>query len=114
MKAFGLEIRRAGGMANLYKDVDAVLAAADPATTQRHAVAHALQKMLEPGDHFSVCTVDTCASLCGVCVPRERRLIYQAAHCMSWRDMLPEYRSLLAAMVLDDFRAVPAPQAADT
>jgi hypothetical protein len=32
-----------------------------------------------------------------------------AAHCIEWSEMLPDYRQMLVAMVLDDFRTVLCP-----
>lgn len=115
MQKFGIEIRRVGDTRNLYRDVDTVLRryeiqsnkVSDLAKTQ--TAAHALQKMISIEMHFSVCTIDACASVCQICISKERKDVYQAAHCMRWGDMLPDYRELLVAMVLDDFRTVLCP-----
>ena len=116
MQKFGIEIRKVGDTRNLYNDVDTVLKrygmqtqeVSDIAKIQ--TVAHSLQKMLKVDNYFSVCTIDNCAKVCQICIPTDRRNIYSAAHCMNWGDMLPDYRQLLVAMVLDDFRAVLCPE----
>lgn len=115
MQKFGIEIRKVGDTKNLYKDVDMILSkngieqntVSDAMIAQ--TTAHALQKMLKADSHFSVCTIRDCAKLCSICIPQERQNVYSAAHCISWSDMLPDYRQLLVAMVLDDFRVVLCP-----
>lgn len=108
---FGLEIRRKGNIANLYSDVDTVLARAGvmkgqvPAHIQASSVAHALQKMLA-GNYFDICTVNKCAEVVGLHIPSERKRVYDAQHCVHWSDMLPEFREVVVAMLLDDFREV--------
>lgn len=116
MQKFGIEIRKVGSTKNLYNDIDMILAkngmgqklVSDDMIAQ--TTAHALQKMLKSDSHFSVCTVKECAKLCSICIPQERQNIYSAAHCISWSEMLPDYRQLLVAMVLDDFRVVLCPE----
>lgn len=112
MQTFGIEIRKVGDTKNLYRDVDLVLSrygmseqeVSDIAKIQ--TVAHALQNMMKVERHFSVCTIDRCAEVCQVCISTERKRIYSAAHCLNWSDMLPDYRQMLVAMILDDFRTV--------
>lgn len=116
MKAFGLELRRANTIANLYEEVDATLARAGMAdgcvseSMSRDTIAHALQDMISRSRHFSVCTIDTCANVWGLVIPKERVNIYRAAHCIDYADMTEEYRRRLIAMVLDDFRCVLNPE----
>jgi hypothetical protein len=112
MQKFGIEIRKTGDTKNLYRDVDLVLktitmdggSVSDVMRSQ--AVAHSLQKMLKSDGHLSVCTIDNCASICQIMIPKERRDIYSSCHCMSYSEMLPEFRVNLVAMLLDDFRTV--------
>jgi hypothetical protein len=115
MQKFGIEIRKIGNITNLYKDVDVVLGkygmtsqtVSDEAKIS--TVAHSLQKMLQADKWFDVCTIDSCAKVCQICIPKERQNIYRAAHCVHWSEMLPDYRQMLVAMVLDDFRTVLCP-----
>lgn len=112
MEKFGIEIRRMGKVDGLYDDVDQVLSnlgmkdQAVSMSIQQQTVAHSLQKMFQVKSHFSVCTIKNCADLCQVCVPEDRMIVYQSIHCMSWNEMLPDYRQTIVAMVLDDFRTV--------
>ena len=105
-----------GNVKNLYNDVDMVLRnnsvqpGAINANVQVATVAHALQKMLKTQRYFDVCTIDKCAELCQVCIPKERMLVYRTVHCVDWNEMLPDYRQLVVAMVLDDFRMVLCPK----
>lgn len=108
---FGLELRRKNNITDLYKDVGTVLEKAGVANgvvsvdIQRASVAHSLQKMLA-GNYFNVCTVRDCSQLVGMNIPTERLNVYQTQHCVSWSDMLPEYKQVLVAMILDDFKDV--------
>lgn len=112
MQTFGIEIRRVGNTKNLYNDVDLVLKRFGMRTQEVSyeakiaTVTHSLHKMMQVDNYFSVCTIDSCANVCQICISSERRNIYRAAHCLSWSDMLPDYRMMLVAMVLDDFRTV--------
>lgn len=115
MQRFGIEIRKIGDTKNLYNDVDVVLnrfgmktqEVSDIAKIQ--TIAHSLQKMLKIDNYFSICTIQNCADVCQICIPSDRISIYRAAHCMNWSDMLPDYRQMIVAMVLDDFRSVLCP-----
>jgi len=112
MQKFGIEIRKIGDVKALFADVDLVLKKfnMNPQSVSDEAkastVAHALQKMLKVESHFSVCTITNCANICQVCISKERLDLYHAAHCISWNEMLPDYRQCLVAMILDDFRTV--------
>jgi len=117
MKAFGLELRRPGNVAGLYKDVDRVLANAGiirdgvGGHVQQQTVAHVLQNMITKKHYFDVCAVKECAELCQVIINAERMLVYRSIHCMDWDQMMPEYRQTIVAMLLDDFRTVLTPNA---
>jgi hypothetical protein len=65
-----------------------------------------LRKMLRTDTYFNVCTIQDCAKVGQVCIAKERMNVYSAIHCMNWYDMLPDYRQMIVAMVLDDFRGV--------
>ena len=112
IKSLGLEIRKPETLDSLYEKVDSVLEnngfTGNNISTEVkvQTVAHALQDMLQPHKHFSVCTIDECAEVSGVCISYERRKIYQTIHCLNWSKMLPEYRQMIIAMILDDFRLV--------
>lgn len=112
LQKLGLEIRKIGNLNNLYNDVDLVLSnykAPEQSVNrpiQAATVAHSLQKMLKTESHFSVCTIEKCAALCQICIAKERMQVYNAIHCVNWNEMLPDYRQLIVAMVLDDFRSV--------
>ncbi len=112
MRGFGLELRRTGNTKNLYDDVDKVLAAAGiqdggvSKNLQHATIAHSLHKMLQSDNYFSVYTIDKCMAICQICIPKERMLIYNSIHCMHWNEMTPDYRHMIMAMVLDDFRNI--------
>lgn len=112
IQKLGLEIRKIGSLNNLYKDIDTVLKnyAIKPgeinATVQANAVAHALQKMVSVDQYCDVCCIRECASLCQICISEERMTFYRTQHCIRWKEMLPEFRQILIAMILDDFRSV--------
>jgi len=72
----------------------------------KKTTAHALQKMLKDESYFSVCTIQNCASALCLKISSPRMAIYNAAHCIRWGDMMPDYRDCLIAMVLDDFRQI--------
>lgn len=118
MKTFGIEIRKAGSTKGLFEDVDKVLGkfgmqrgGQDVSDEAKMAtVAHSLQKMLQVDNFFSVCTIDACRKVCQICIPAERYAIYSAAHCIRWDEMMPDYRTMLVAMVLDDFRTALCPE----
>ena len=107
----GLELRKKTKN-NVFDDVDAILAnyriksGEINFNVQSQTVAHSLQNMLKSERYFSVCTIDRCAELCNIRISSERQAVYNAAHCVSWNDMLPDYRTMLTAMILDDFRTV--------
>ncbi len=111
MQKFGIEIRKAN-TTNIYKDVDHVLnnhgikshGVTDMAKIQ--TVAHSLNKMIKSQSYFDVCTINNCAKMCQICISEERNNVYSSIHCMHWNEMLPEYREMIVAMVLDDFRTV--------
>ena len=119
MKKFGIEIRKADDISNIYNDVDQVLSkfnihqneSSDIVKIQ--TIAHSLQKMLNVEGYFSVCVIDSCMSVGQISISKDRYDIYRAAHCLHWSDMLPDYRQMLVAMVLDDFRPVLSPEGYD-
>lgn len=112
IQKLGLEIRKIGSLSNLYKDVDMVLSNYEiksgevNTNVQVNAVAHALQKMLSVDKYCDVCCIKECASLCQICISDERMKLYRTQHCIYWREMAPEFRQMLVAMILDDFRYV--------
>ena len=105
MKAFGIEIRKPS-TENIYRDVDLVLGNKSLSEVQSLAVAHSLQKMLEPDSYFNICTVTDCQRVCSIVIPKERLDIYNSIHCLHWSKMLPDFRTYIIAMLLDDFRTV--------
>ena len=111
IQKFGLELRKIGNVKNLYSDVDILLNRYNlkngvNADLQIQSVAHSLQKMLNVKSHFSVCTIDLCSELCQLNIPKDRYLVYRNAHCMNWNEMTEDFRNMLVALVLDDFRSV--------
>jgi len=113
MKAFGLELRKAGDFKNLYRDVDAILSRVPPGgingNIQFNAVAHSLHAMMKPGKWLDICAIREASELTGIHISSERLSVYRLAHCIHWNDMDPEYRQTLMAMILDDFRSVLCP-----
>lgn len=114
MKKFGLEIRKANTIGGLYEDIDKVLVNVPVGSVskeiQTQAITHALQKMIKVQNYFDVCTIDACIKIGQVHISSERRDIYHSQHCISWNEMTDEFRTLLVAMVLDDFRNILNPQ----
>jgi hypothetical protein len=112
MKAFGLEIRKSNSLPSLYNDVDSILAAAGvrrgevTEDIERQTVAHSLQNMMAPDKWLCICDIDKCIKVCGLFISQERYKIYSALHCVHWKNMEPSYRTLVMAMLLDDFREV--------
>lgn len=108
----GLEIRRIGSLKNLYKDVNTVLekhqieSGGINATVQVNTTAHALHKMLQTKNYCSVSTIKECADLCQIVIREERIKVYRAMHCVHWDEMEDDFRQMLVAMILDDFRDV--------
>ena len=112
IQKLGLEIRKLGSLKNLYKDVDLVLSnyginkGEINTNIQINAVAHALQKMFDVEKYFDVCTIKDCAKLCQICISEERMLLYNTQHCVYWNAMTNEFKQMMVAMILDDFRCV--------
>jgi hypothetical protein len=112
---FGIEIRRKGDITSLYKDVNTTLQRAGvlggiiPEHIQATSVAHSIQKMLS-SPRFDICTIRDCSKLVGLVIPSERMSLYSTQHCIDWSEMLPEFREVMVAMVLDDFKAVLNPE----
>ena len=111
LQTFGIEIRKIGDVNSLYKEVDSVLRANEigkeiSPIVAMQTVAHALHKMLKVESFFSICIIENCAKVCQICIPKERMQVYSAIHCVNWNEMLPDYRQLVIAMILDDFRCV--------
>lgn len=112
LNKFGLELRKIGSLNYLYRDIDNVLNSNGIENgqinqeIQSNAIAHSLQKMLVRDNYFSVCSVEKCAKMACITITTERLQIYNSAHCMNYSDMTSEYRQILTAMVLDDFRSV--------
>jgi hypothetical protein len=104
--SFGLELRKIGSFDSLYKEVDMVLSKITPLSVAQQTVAHALQKMMRSDQYPDICNIKHCADLCQICIPREHMLVYQNVHCLHWNEMTAEYRQLIVAMILDDFRVV--------
>ena len=108
----GLEIRKKNTIGNLYADVDKTLLANGlkngevSVELQSQAVAHSLQKMLKPSSHFSICTIRECIEVSKIVIPQERMDVYHSIHCVHWSEMLQDFRQMIIAMVLDDFRSI--------
>lgn len=88
---------------------------------QRATIITALRKMFQPDSHFSICTFDTLCKLAHVVPLHDDRLILDALHCVSWRDMDPFVREEVATTIvrtllgpqfnLDDLLVKPEPVA---
>lgn len=118
MRAFGLELRKIKHYKteNLYEDVDRVLKSYNTPKggvshdVQTQSIAHSLQKMLSTQKHFDICTIKECAEMAQIVISVERLRVYKPLHCMDWSEMTDEFRQIIVAMVLDDFRPVLSPQ----
>lgn len=116
LQKFGIEIRQIGNSKHLYQEIDMVLKKSGlnsgevNTEVQTQALAHSLNKMLKADTFFDVCTIDKCSKMCGVCIPGDRYDLYRSIHCVHWRDMLPDFRQTVVAMVLDDFRSILNPE----
>ncbi len=112
IQKLGIELRRIGNTESLFKEVDLVLSKYDllnsqtSKTIQVQTVAHALQKMFKTDNHFSVCAIRSCIDVAQIHISEERMSIYSSIHCMNWSEMLPDYRQMITAMILDDFKSV--------
>jgi len=112
MQIFDLEIGKVGNFTTLFKDVDSILAKHGMVSGQvsikvaTQTVAHSLQKMLKQDRHFNVCTINDCAKAAAIRISSPRQGIYNAAHCINWGDMTSDYKEILIAMVMDDFRSL--------
>lgn len=112
MHVLGLELRKSSDIESLYKDVDSVLSKHGMVSGEvsikvaTQTVAHSLQKMLKQNNWFDVCVIKNCADAAAIQIPSTRQAIYQAAHCISWGDMTADYKEILVAMVMDDFRSL--------
>lgn len=78
MKAFGIELRKANNLENLYDDVDRILDAVSirkdgiSKEIQSSTIAHALQKMIKPSGYLDITTIRNCADITGICISKER------------------------------------------
>lgn len=112
IKKLGIELRKIGDTKTFYDEVDIVLSKYNIPTgsisidVQVQAVAHSLQRMLNIENYLSVCTIEKCAKLCQINIPKERMRVYSTVHCVNWNEMLADFRQMIIAMVLDDFRSV--------
>ncbi len=112
LQKFGIEIRKIGNIDAIYQDVDLILEKYNILNSeininvQSQAIAHSLQKMFKTESYFSICTIKNCAKLSQIYIPEERMNVYDTIHCISWNEMLPEFRQMIIAMVLDDFRSI--------
>lgn len=108
----GLELRKIGNADSLYNEVDLVLSKNNIDSSgisldvQNQTAAHALNKMLKVEKYFSVCTIQNLSELCQIMISKERALVYSSIHCMEWSEMTQDYRQMIIAMVLDDFRMI--------
>lgn len=109
IRKFGLELRKINNVSALYKDVNLILNQVNLSDIRVQTVAHSLQKMLQVQNYFDVCTINNCAKICQLCIPDERMDIYRSIHCIQWNEMTQEYRQIIVAMVLDDFKTVLMP-----
>lgn len=112
LQKLGLEIRKVGSTSNLYRDVDLILqnhhvpSGGVSSNVQVASVAHSLQRMLNTKSSFDVCCIRDCAEICQIVIPADRLAVYRSIHCMNWSEMLPDFRQMITAMVLDDFRQI--------
>ena len=109
MQILGLELRKSNQVQDLYKQVDATLEKHNilhgevSTSVQTQTIAHALHDMMKADKWLNICKIKECAEIAQVAISHERMSIYQAAHCINWNKMTPEYRQQLIAMILDDF-----------
>lgn len=112
MQIFNLELRKIGDSDSLLKEVDSILLSHGMVSGQvsikvaNETAAHSLQKMFKKDQYFDVCTVKNCASATAINISSARQAIYSAAHCIRWGDMTDDYKQILIAMVMDDFRSI--------
>lgn len=111
-KNFAIEVRKTDAIDKLFDEVDSILKINGvlPESTseqvQNMSVAHSLHRMINEFNYFMYDLVQRCAATCHLTISAEREKIYKSAHCMDWNAMTPEYRKVLVAMLLDDFRTV--------
>ena len=66
-------------------------------------VLNALRNLCKRG-FFDIGVVKDCAELLKINIPETRLLLYRTQHCIHWKDMEPQFKDALIAMILDDFR----------
>lgn len=109
MEIFNIQIRKVGNFSSLYKEIDGLLAKNKiisgevGRSIQQQAVAHSLQNMFKE-KYFNVVTVQDCASLANIKISSQRKDVYRSQHCINWGDMTTDFKEVLIAMVMDDFR----------
>jgi hypothetical protein len=112
IQKFGLELRKIGDTSRLFNDVDIVLEQHGlkenivSKDLQTQTIKHCLHKMLQPDKYLCVINIKECAKIAQIIIPRERMDIYSAVHCVQYNEMTPEYRTMIIALVIDDFRYV--------
>lgn len=112
----GLEIRKSMAIDKLFTEVDLVLKDNDilpdciSKSVESQTVAHVLHRMINEGEYFSHQTVQRCATMSHITISSERNAVYKSIDCMAWGAMTNEYRQLIVAMVLDDFRSILNPK----
>lgn len=114
MSILGLSLIKKNTFERLYNNVDKILLTnSGKDTIQKDTVAHSIQHMLSVDKWFSICAINECAKVSNIVISTERLDIYRAIHCINWSSMTPDYREMIIAMVLDDFRTILNPKKED-
>lgn len=56
--------------------------------------------------YFDNIIIMNIADLCNINIEPTRQKLYVAMHCTNWATMTAQFRNILIAMVLDDFKSV--------
>lgn len=115
-KKFAVEIRNPDAIRDLYIEVDKILGifkvpeSGISEESQAHTVAHVLHSMINIEDSFRHYTITQCAKMANITLHQERIDTYRSVDFMKWSNMEANYRKLIVAMILDDFRSVLNPK----
>jgi hypothetical protein len=71
---------------------------------QLTALKLALKKMFQ-GNHFSICTIDSCLKLTGAIPNKEVYKIMSTIHCVDFKEMEPDFRQWIFEQSILMFQA---------
>ncbi len=69
------------------------------------ALVGSLKKLFNK-KYFDICMLKECLMLFDLKITDERMNIYRTQHCIDWGEMEEDFKNIMIAMILDDFRQV--------